>query len=186
MAKNALYGIQSVKMMTPAANGAFADFDNMVEGTTGITIHAIVRDSFSFSDTTPSTTDLDVEDMDLHYATLNSDEGTRQFTFQSYNMSESAVKFLLGYVKDANDWLQAPAVHPVTNFAIQVLTRKLDDIPATVLQWARCKVEITKSGTLGKSGLPNLTFTCTEVVNLDANGAAVPNYRFKEVQENNG
>lgn len=186
MAKRALYGITSIKFMTPAANGAFADFATLVEGTNGLTIHAIVRDSFTFSDTTPSTTDLDVEDMDLHYATLNSDEGTKQFTFQSYDMSDTAVKFLLGYIEDSNNWIQAPATSPTLYFAIQVQTRQLQDIPSTIMQWARCKVEITKSGTLGKSGLPNFNFTCTEVVNLDANGAALPNYRYKFVEENNG
>lgn len=182
--KQALYGIKSIKVMDVADNGAFPLFNNITEGVNGVTIKAIVRDSFTFSDSAPSQTTIDVEEVDTTYLALNSDDGTLSFSFGTYDMSEECMKYFQSYTEGegANEgFLVAAPQRKSLVCAVQVVTREQGDIPSFQMEWAKLKIEVARTGTLGKSGLPNLTLTCTEVANLDNSGKAVPNFRRKAV-----
>ena len=79
MAKTAVYGIDTIKFADVPTDGKFpttwANFS----------MKAIVKDSFSFNDTAPSTTNVEVEDMADFYAVLDSDKGAKGFTLQTYD-----------------------------------------------------------------------------------------------------
>jgi hypothetical protein len=89
MAKTSPYGIVSVKLLDVEKDGSFP-IDSKWE--TAFEFSAIVKDSFSFNDSAASTNNIEVEDMDEYYATLESDKGQKGFTLDVYDFGEKIAK----------------------------------------------------------------------------------------------
>lgn len=175
MAKTAAYGINTVSLAAPVAGGFPTAFTG--EGT--FSFKAIVQDSVQFNDAAPSTNDINVEETDDIYATLNSDNGTKGFTMQTYDLSEESYKYLLGFTKDANTkWNVEPTERLKLVKAVQIVTRTFDDFPSKTFQWAKMDIAVTKAGTIGKSGFPNLSLTFKQLANYDADGKVQSGHRW--------
>lgn len=198
------YGIVHVVMAEPVT-GAFPDEVAFRRYKSGDTIptgkevgdwpagsfgfSAIVMDSVSFNDSAPSENDLYVEDADTIYATLRSDEGSKGFTLDTYDLSKEAYMALYGASEDGigtasngvydEAWVVEPAKIPDLVKALQIMTRKFGDFPSKTFQWAKMKATVTKAGTIGKSGFPNLHLEFKQLANFDANGVAQPGHRWK-------
>jgi len=179
MAKTAAYGINSVTLQAPGTNGAYPDFT----GTGAFSFKAIVKDSLQFNDSESSDNDIEVEDSDDIYASLQSSLPTKGFTMDTYDLSEEAYINLMQFTKPSQDntegWVVAPAKSEDLIKAVQIITKAFDEFPSKTFQWARMQIKVTKAGTLGKSGFPNLHLTFKELSNTDANGASISGHRWK-------
>lgn len=101
--KTGAWGIESVKFATLVSDPTVAGGkvgEKMLQAKsafptewTAFVMKAIVKDSLSFNDNAPSTNNIEIEDSDNYYATLQSDAGTEGFTIQTYDMSEEAATF---------------------------------------------------------------------------------------------
>lgn len=194
------YGIVSVSFAEPETGGfpedikfrRYRDTDGNAipsgssagewpKGSFGFT--AIVMDSVSFNDSAPSENDLYVEDVDTIYATLKSDEGSKGFTLDTYDLSAEAYEALVGAenaTTGANaGWVVEPAQIPALLKAVQIMTRKFGDFPSKTFQWAKMKISVTKAGTIGKSGFPNFHLEFKQQANFDENGKAQAGHRWK-------
>ena len=179
MAKTAAYGINSVTLQTPGANGAYPTFS----GTGAFSFKAIVKDSLQFNDSEASDNDIEIEDSDEIYASLQSSAATKGFTMDTYDLSEEAYMALLQFTKPSEDntegWVIAPAKSTDLVKAVQIITKAFDEFPSKTFQWARMQIKVTKAGTLGKSGFPNLHLTFKELSNADQNGQIISGHRWK-------
>ena len=179
MAKTAAYGISSVTIDNCGENGAYPSFS----GNDAFSFKAIVKDSLQFNDSAASDNDIEIEDSDDIYASLQSGADTRGFTMDTYDMSEEAYLALMQYTKPTTDntegWVQAPASTTDLIKAVQIITRKFDDFPSKTFQWAKMKITVTRAGTIGKSGFPNLHLEFRELMNADSTGAAISGHRWK-------
>jgi hypothetical protein len=179
MDKSGVYGVSSVTLADVVA-GSFPTTWN------GFSFKAIVKDSLQYNDQAAGTTDIEVEDSDDPYAVLESSAAQKGFTLNTYDMSEDAFIGLLGYTKDnATKWVTEPIEDVVLEKAVQIVTKKMGDFPSKTFQWARMKLQVTKAGTIGKSGFPNLTITFRQLANFDANGKEQPGSRFGITSEVN-
>jgi hypothetical protein len=152
----------------------------------GFSIKAIVKDSLQFNDSAPSESNVEVEDMDEYFATLETDKGSKGFTVQTYDLSESAYTYLLKYEKASENntegWISEQPGEKVGNQAVQITTKKLGtEFVSRIYQWANMKLAVTHSGTIGKSGFPNLNITFTKQANLDADGVEQSGARWRQV-----
>ena len=143
---------------------------------------AIVKDSLSFNDSAPSTNNIEIEDSDTYYATLESDAGSQGFTIQTYDMSKKAAEFFFGY-KDNNGYLEENPKFKLDNHAVQITTRATGEFKSHIFEWANMKMTITKSGTIGKSGFPNINIECVKQSVFDTDGNELPSARWK-IEEN--
>lgn len=176
MAKDGVYGIDSIKFAESPTDGLFP------KTWTAFEMKAIVKDSFSFNDTAPSENNIEVEDMDDYYAILQSDKGSKGFTLQTYDLSEEAFKFFYGYEEgqgDSEGYLVEKPGFELTNKAVQITTKKFSDFPAKVFEWANMKLTVTKSGTIGKSGFPNLNIDFKKQAFVNSEGKEIAGARWK-------
>lgn len=175
MAKTAAYGISSVTIAEPGANGAYPS------GWTGagtFSFKAIVKDSFQFNDSESSDNDIEVEDSNDIYASLQSSAATKGFTMDTYDLSAEAYNALMQFTT-SDGWEVAPAKTADLIKAVQVVTQSMADFPSKTFQWAKMLIKVTRAGTLGKSGFPNLHVTFKEQMNSDASGNAISGHRWK-------
>jgi hypothetical protein len=177
MATEAVYGMKSLKLMQ-SLKGAYPDF-----GESAFTVRAIVKDSFSYTDTAPTENNIEIEDSDEYFATIFSDSGKKGFSLQTYDMGKEAYEYLLGYTETEDGYMTDPSGFTLTDQAVQIVTQKLGNFPAKVFEWARMSVKVSRTGTIGKSGFPNFQLEFTKLANLDAQGNEVPGERWKEVEE---
>lgn len=175
MAKTAAYGISNVTIQTCGANGAYPTFS----GTGAFAFKAIVKDSLQFNDSASSDNDIEIEDSDDIYASLQSSLPTKGFTMDTYDMGKEAYEALMQYESDSEGWENAPTQVNDLIKAVQIVTKAFDDFPSKTFQWAKMKIKVTRAGTLGKSGFPNLHLEFRELMNSDANGAAISGHRWK-------
>lgn len=174
MAKNSAYGVQTVKLAPPVPGGFPASFD----GDNCFSFKAIVMDSLQLNDVAPNQTDINVEETEDIYTTVNSDNGTKGFTMQTYDLSKEAFAYLMGYTHDnATGWNTEPVKKNVLRKAVEIVTRDIDDIPSMTFQWANMDIIVTKAGNIAKSGLPNLSLTFKQLANIDASGKPQPGAR---------
>lgn len=174
MAKNSAYGVQTVKLAPPVPGGFPASFD----GDNCFSFKAIVMDSLQLNDVAPNQTDINVEETEDIYTTVNSDNGTKGFTMQTYDLSKEAFSYLMGYTHDnATGWNTEPVKKNVLRKAVEIVTRDIDDIPSMTFQWANMDITVTKAGNIAKSGLPNLSLTFKQLANIDASGNPQPGAR---------
>ena len=167
MAKNSAYGVQTVKLAPPVPGGFPASFD----GDNCFSFKAIVMDSLQLNDAAPNQTDINVEETEDVYTTVNSDNGTKGFTMQTYDLSKEAFSYLMGYTHDdATGWNTEPVKKNVLRKAVEIVTRDIDDIPSMTFQWANMDITVTKAGNIAKSGLPNLSLTFKQLANIDTSG----------------
>lgn len=180
MAKTAPYGIVSMKVLDVKKDGTFPSSS---EWDTAFSFNAIVKDSFSFNDSAPSENNIEVEDMNEYYATLESDKGSKGFTVDVYDFGEEIAKTLLGYKKGSDGYITEDPAFKLENKAVQVTTKKFADFPAKVFEWANMKLTVTMAGTMGKSGFPNIHVEFVKQAHLDEQGKEVAGSRWKDLTE---
>lgn len=176
MAKNGVYGIEKFSFADCVENGGYpTSWDN--------TLKAIVSGSLTFNDQAAQTTDIEVEDSIDPYAVLTSSVATKGFTVQTYDLSEDNFTALLGYTQDAGSdgkdkWMNELPQEVEVFKAIQITTKDLDDIPSKTFQWSKMKLTITRSGSIGKGGLPNLNIECRQMAVYDETGNKKSGHRW--------
>lgn len=180
MAGTAVYGIDYLKL-APAIEsgenaGSYPEFETV---STKFNVKAIVKDSFQFNDSAPGTNDIEVEDMDEYYASLQSAPGQKGFTLQTYDMGSDAYKYLTGYAQN-DDWMEETPGFELPNQAVELKTKSLKGFPAKVFQWARMKMTVTRTGTIGKSGFPNFNLEFKQLANLNKDGKEISGARNKD------
>lgn len=168
--KDGVYGIDSITL-APVVAGGFPD-SAAWSGPDAFSFRAIVKDSVQFNDQAASTNDIEVEDSDSPYATLDSSVATKGFTVNTYDLSEAAYIGLMSYTKDEKTGYYNEPVKTEPLFkAARIVTKKLGDFPSKTFEWANMRVSAVKSGTIGKSGFPNLTVTLLQQANANEAGA---------------
>lgn len=186
MAKTSVYGIESIKFANVKTDGTFP-----TDWTT-FSMKAIVKGSFSFNDSAPGENNIEVEDMSEYYAVLESDKGSRGFSVQTYDLSKEAYEFFYGYKEGKNDtgsggsdntgWIVEDPKFKLADKAVQITTKKFGDFPARVFEWANMKLSVTQSGSIGKSGFPNLNIEFKKQAFMNADGIEIPGARWKNVE----
>lgn len=178
-----IYGVESIVFDTPVA-GDFPTFKTDGESPTAFILDKIVTDSFTFNDTAPSTNDINIEEINEPYEILNSDNGMKSFTFQIYNMDETMYQKLMGYsTADTEGFFsEDPEAEATKEFAVQVTTKPLNKHKARIIQYARMRVNITRSGNLAKSGLLSFNIECTRLSNIAADGTVKSGKKWKYVE----
>ena len=174
MAKTAAYGISNVTIDACGANGAYPTF----LGASAFSFKAIVKDSVQFNDAAASDNDIEIEDSDDMYASLPGSAATRGFTMDTYDMGKEAYEALMQYTTNG-DWEEAPAKVNDLIKAVQIITKEFDDFPSKTFQWAKMKIKVTRAGTIGKSGFPNLHLEFRELMNANAAGQPISGHRWK-------
>ncbi|MBK5722425.1 hypothetical protein JGH11_16230 [Dysgonomonas sp. Marseille-P4677] len=181
MAKKVDWGIDSVKFMNVAADGAFPDFD----ASSGVTLsNLIVIDSFVKTEEANTNTDIEWEETNSKLR-LPGSVGTKTIVFESNDLSEEQFKYFKGY-KDgtganAGYIVNDPKSNDTITQAMQLKTRAVGEFPARIHEYTPVLVETKENGTVGKNGLPNLTHTITRQPNYDASGAEIGGHRIKDV-----
>lgn len=171
MAKNGVFGIKTFSFADCVANGGYpTTFPNSLK--------AIVTGSLTFNDSAASTSDVEVEDSEDPYAVLTSSAATKGFTIQTYDLSKENFESLLNYTSDDKKWENEAPTENECYKAIQIVTKDLDDIPSRTFQWSKMRLTITRSGSIGKSGLPNLNIECRQIAVNDAQGERVSGHRW--------
>lgn len=170
--KNGVYGIREMAIADCAANGAYPKtFDYKFK--------AIVQGSLSFNDAAAGTTDVEIEDSDDPYVVLTSSAKTKGFTVQTYDMSAETYAALLNYTT-SDVWNVEPPKEAKVFKAVQIVTEDLDDIPSKTFEWSKMQLTVTRSGSIGKTGLPNLNIEFRQVSVYDSNGNIVSGHRFRD------
>lgn len=176
--KSGAWGIKSVKF-APLVDAPSTTKSPFPTKWSEFSMTAIVKDSLSFNDSAPSTNNIEIEDSDTYYATLESDAGSEGFTIQTYDMSKEAAAFFFGY-KENVGYLEENPKFKIQNHAVQITTRATGEFNSHVFEWANMKLTITKSGTIGKSGFPNINIECVKQSVFDATtGNELPSARWK-------
>ncbi len=174
--KNGVYGLESFSFADCVENGGYPT-------TWSDKIKAVVSGSLTFNDQAAQTSDVEIEDSDEPYATLKTSAATKGFTLQTYDLSEENFTKLLNYTKDEgtggkNAWYNELPQEIEVHKAVQIVTKKLDDIPSKTFQWAKMKLTITRSGSIGKGGLPNLNIEFRQMAVFDAKGDPKSGHRW--------
>lgn len=174
--KNGVYGLESFSFADCVENGGYPT-------TWSDKIKAVVSGSLTFNDQAAQTSDVEIEDSDEPYATLKTSAATKGFTLQTYDLSEEIFTKLLNYTKDEgtggkNAWYNELPQEIEVHKAVQIVTKKLDDIPSKTFQWAKMKLTITRSGSIGKGGLPNLNIEFRQMAVFDAKGDPKSGHRW--------
>lgn len=177
MAKNATYGLKSVEFQKAVSGG----FPTAWDSANVFSAVALVKDQFSYNDQAASESNVEVEEMDEYYATLESDKGSKGFTLQIYDLSEKSYTYLLGYKKnEQTGYFEEVPGFKLDNQAIRITTKSLgEEFRSKIIEYANMKTTVVHAGTIGKSGFPNLTITCTKQAVLDENGAEQAGARWQ-------
>lgn len=172
--KDGVYGIESITLAPTVAGGFPTDWS------TGFSFKAIVKDSVQFNDAAASTNDIEIEDSDSPYATLDSSIATKGFTVNTYDLSEEAYTGLMGYTKNSTSrYFEEPVkLNPMFK-AARIVSKAMGDFPSKTFEWANMRVTAVKSGTIGKSGFPNLTVTLLQQANAASDGSLTTPARWK-------
>lgn len=175
MAKPAVFGISLVTLAKPVAGS----YPTTWTGEDSFSFKAIVKDSLKFNDEAGSDNDIEVEESDTIFASLNSSTPKKGFEMDTYDLSEEAYIKLQGFTKDEEGWITEPVQIEDLIKAVQIVTRKYQDIPSRTFQWANMKIKVTKAGTIGKSGFPNFHLVFSQNANFDASGVEKSCHRWK-------
>ena len=172
MAKNGVFGIKSFGFADCVANGGYPTaFANKLK--------AIVSGSLTFNDQAAQTSDVEIEDSEDPYAVLTTSAATKGFTIQTYDLSKENFEALLGYKASTDGkWEEEAPTENEIYKAIEIVTQALDDIPSKTFQWSKMKLTVTRSGSIGKSGLPNLNIECRQMGVYDESGEKVSGHRW--------
>lgn len=177
--KNGVFGIKSFSFADCVANGGYpTKFENSIK--------AIVSGSLSFNDQAAQTTDVEIEDSEDPYAVLTSSAAQKGFVIQTYDLSEDNYVKLLGYKKTdvgsnastKTAWINEAPKESEIYKAIQIITEDLDEIPSRIFQWSKMKLTVTRSGSIGKTGLPNLNIECRQMAVFDSSNEKVSGHRW--------
>lgn len=173
--KNGVYGIDEFAIADPVESGYPTSYP--------FKFKAIVSGSLTFNDNAASTNDVEIEDSEDPYAVLTSSAATKGFTVQTYDLSAETYKAIWGYTSTDQKWNdEAPDEKDIYK-AVQIKTKKLDDIPAKVFQWKKMKLTVTRSGSIGKTGLPNLNIEFRQMAVFDSEGNKVSGHRWANFED---
>jgi hypothetical protein len=167
------FGIKQVKFAPAESDGTFPDFDD-----DGIIVPMIVVDSFVYDKEDDQTSDITWEDFDDVGIKLPGQKGNRSIVLQTNDLEDDVLEYFTGMTV-SNDWKLEGVGFELSTQAMQIITRTIDTYPAKQIEYAKLKVEVKESGTLGKNGLPNLTLTCTVLANMNTSGVQIPGKRWK-------
>ena len=175
--KNGVYGIEEFSIADPVANGGYpTNFP--------FKFKAIVSGSLTFNDSAASTSDVEIEDSEDPYAVLPSSAATKGFTVQTYDLSAETFKAILGYTSSTDSkWNEELPTDNQIYKAVQIKTKVLDDIPAKVFQFSKMKLTVTRSGSIGKTGLPNLNIEFHQMAVFNASGEKVSGHRWALLED---
>lgn len=176
--KSGAWGIESV-FLAPLVSIDSKTTSAFPTSYTEFKISAIVKDSLQFNDSAPSTNNIEIEDSDTYYATLQSDAGTEGFTIDTYDMSEEAAQFFLGYKTGTDGYVTEDPNFKLQNHAVQIKTKASDEFKSHLFEFANMKITVTKAGTIGKSGFPNLHIEFLKQAVFSADGTELPSTRWK-------
>lgn len=178
--KDGVYGIESITLAPTVAGG----FPSSWTGDDTFSFKAIVKDSVQFNDAAASTNDVEIEDSDNPYATLDSSVTTKGFTVNTYDLSEAAYLGLMGYTKDnTTGYYNEPVKTDPMFKAARLVSKEMGDFPSKTFEWANMRVTAVKSGTIGKSGFPNLTVTLLQQANAASDGTLVTPARWAYTED---
>ena len=175
--KNGVYGIEEFAIADPVANGGYpTNFP--------FKFKAIVSGSLTFNDSAASTSDIEIEDSEDPYAVLTSSAATKGFTVQTYDLSAETFKAILGYTSSTDSkWNEELPTETEIYKAVQIKTKVLDDIPAKVFQFSKMKLTVTRNGSIGKTGLPNLNIEFRQMAVFNASGEKVSGHRWALLED---
>ena len=142
-------------------------------------VSTIAKDSFSYNDAAPSENNIEIEDSDAYFATIKTDNGTRGFTLQTYDMSKEAYAYLMGFEEGEDGWQDEAIRFELPNQCVEIKTRALGGFPAKIYQYARMSVKVNRTGTIGKSGFPNFQLEFTKLANYNEAGEEISGFRWK-------
>lgn len=172
------YGLKKIRLMPAKSDGTFPAFGSATEF---LDVQFIVTDSFQEDKDDDQTTDISVEELDDPILRLPGERGLKTLTFQSNNLDTPQYEYLFGYIVDGAGWTVETPDFVLPPQAIQITTKPIDKYPASVHEYAKADVKVKRTGTTGKSGLPNIQFDITFPANLDIDGKSQPNHRFKTI-----
>lgn len=174
--KNGVYGIEEFAIADPVANGGYpTNFP--------FKFKAIVSGSLTFNDSAASTSDVEIEDSEDPYAVLTSSAAIKGFTAQTYDLSAETFKAILGYTSTDGKWNEELPTETEIYKAVQIKTKVLDDIPAKVFQFSKMKLTVTRNGSIGKTGLPNLNIEFRQMAVFNATGDKVSGHRWALLED---
>ena len=139
--------------------------------------------SLTFNDSAASTSDVEIEDSEDPYVVLPSSAATKGFTVQTYDLSSEIFKAILGYTSTDSKWNEELPTETEIYKAVQIKTKVLDDIPAKVFQFSKMKLTVTRSGSIGKTGLPNLNIEFRQMAVFNASGEKVSGHRWALLED---
>lgn len=181
-AVDVVYGIDYILFGAKPANGAFPAI-----GASGAGIHRVTHikmTSYAYSKEDDQTTDINCEDLNEVFMTLDGEKGKTTIAFESYNFSEDTKAFFLGYekVEGEDAWIKVPG-YQIPELYMEVGTRKVQDYPAKVYQYLPVKVKATDATTLTKEDLAAISFEVTLLANVDSQGNELGNVKITKVTE---
>lgn len=175
------YGIEEIKFVPLAANGAFPDFDTA----TGVTIQMIDIDTVEFTEEANNNVDVEFENADS--LRLPGSKGAKTIVLTSSDKGETIAKAFKGMVDgtggNAGYRVEDPNNDDTSTWAMQIKTRALGAFPAKVKQYTPVLVEVKETGTVGKNNLGKYSFTITRQPNYGANNEKLPGFREKVIAE---
>lgn len=174
--KNGVYGIDEFAIADPVADGGYPT-------SFPFKFKAIVSGSLTFNDNAASTNYVEIEDSEDPYAVLTSSAATKGFIVQTYDLSADTFKAILGYTSSDSKWNEEQPTETEIYKAVQIKTKVLDDIPAKVFQWSKMKLTVTRSGSIGKSGLPNLNIEFRQMAVFNSSGEKVSGHRWALLED---
>jgi hypothetical protein len=173
------FGIKKITLAPATATGAYPDFE-----TDGVVVPMIVIDSFNYDKEDDQTQDILWEDFDDVGLVLPGQKGKKTIVFQTNDLSADALEYLMGETSATVSgvvWRSEGVGFELPPQGMQIITRPVDAYKAKKIEYAKLKIEVKESGTLGKNGLPNLTLTCTKLANMNSSGVEIPGRRITEI-----
>lgn len=178
------YGIEEIKFVPLAANGAFPDFET---ATGGVTIQMIDVDTVEFTEEANTTTDVEFENADS--IRLAGSKGPKTIVLTSSDKGEEIASAFKGMTTGSSGspnegWrVEDPDNDDTSTWAMQIKTRALGAFPAKIKQYTPVLVEVKETGVVGKNNLGKYSFTITRQPNYGADNEKLPGFREKAVPE---
>ena len=159
------YGIQEIRLMAANTDGSMPDFDS----TDAKVVRLIVIDSFQEDQENDQEVNLYEEGVKYPVSTFISQFGQKTITFQTYDLSQDQLAYLLGYTFENGYIVENPG-YILPRQAMQLITKPIGAYPAKVREWSRLNVMVKKTGTTGKNGLPYLQLDMKTLANSEMSG----------------
>lgn len=191
MGKDVSHGIELMQFADAPASGKFPA-ESVWNGNDSASLRnfrAIKPGSFTENQDADETVDIEVEDAEGIYLTLNGKKGKKSFEVESYDLSDAALKYFMGYATadasaDSNltGYLVKPVNFEMKRQCMRILDRNVgSDDKRKVWLYMPCKVTGVISGARSKTELRTVKLTVVLEANFDATGKEIPNEAVKSV-----